>query len=201
MNMATDLNTTAASPARFSMIPWILLVIAAAALSRLLPHPWNMTPIGAMALFGGAYLGDRKLALIVTLAALWLSDLLLNNLIYQAYFNGFAWTYPDAFWTYAAFALVVLLGHAVLRQRKSALRIAGCSLAASSLFFVLSNFGVWASGQLGYPHTEAGLLACYIAGLPFFGNNLVGDLLYSALLFGGFALARKHWGQPLRTAA
>lgn len=191
--MPSDLNNTAATTRR-AILPWIVLVIFAAALSRLLPHPWNFTPIGAMALFGGAYLGDRKLALIVTLAALWLSDLLLNNLIYSAYFDGFAFSYPDAFWTYGAFALVVLLGHWLLSKRRSALRIAGCSVTASTLFFVVSNFGVWASGQL-YPQTWQGLVACYTAALPFYGNNLIGDLFYCTLLFGGFALAGRHWSR------
>lgn len=190
--MSSNINNSITTEARRSIIPWIALVILVAALSRLLPHPWNFTPIGAMALFGGAYLGDRKLALIVTLAALWLSDLLLNNFVYGAYFDGFVFTYPDAFWTYAAFALVVLLGHAVLSNQRTVTRIAGCSVASSTLFFLLSNFGVWASGQL-YPQTWQGLVACYTAGLPFYGNNLLGDLFYCTLLFGGFALACRRW--------
>ncbi len=196
--MPSDLNSNATASTNRSLIPWIVLVIIVAALSRLLPHPWNVTPVGAMALFGGAYLGDRRLALIVTLAALWLSDLILNNLVYSAYFDGFAWTYQDAFWTYGAFALVVLLGDAVLRSKRTAVRIAACSITASTLFFLVSNFGVWASGQL-YPPTWSGLMACYVAGLPFYGNNLLGDLFYCSLLFGGFALACKRWSR-LQTA-
>ncbi len=196
--MSSELNKDSTLKINQTLVPWIVLVIIVAALSRLLPHPWNVTPVGAMALFGGAYLGDRKLALIVTLAALWLSDLLLNNLVYGAYFDGFAWTYQDAFWTYGAFALVVLLGDAVLHRRKTVVRVAACSVLASSLFFLVSNFGVWASGQL-YPQTWSGLITCYVAGLPFYGNNLLGDLFYCSLLFGGFALACRHWGR-LRVA-
>ena len=172
-------------------VAMIIGIVVAAALSRLLPHPWNVTAVGAMALFGGAYLHDRKLALILPLIALWCSDLLLNNIFYRQYFDGFAWLYPDMFWTYAAVAVTVLLGRFVLSARVTVGRLVLCSISASTLFFVISNFGVWASGQL-YPQTLSGLIACYIAALPFYGNQLIGDLIYCGILFGGFALLRQR---------
>ena len=90
---------------------------------------------------------------------------------------------------YGSFALVVCIG-LLLRRKRTALRIAGAALASSILFFIITNFGVWAFGSL-YPKTFAGLVACYAAAIPFFQNTLVGDALYTAALFGGFALAER----------
>ena len=157
---------------------FIITLIFAAAASRLLPHPPNVTPIAAMALFGGAYFADRRLAFVVPLAALFLSDLVL----------GLHGQMPAV---YAGFALVVCIGFA-LRGKVRALPVAVASLAGSCVFFLVSNFGWWATDPL-YPKTLAGLAAGYTAGLPFFRNNLAGDLFYTALLFGIFALAKKRF--------
>jgi len=154
----------------------LVLMILAAAASRVLPHPPNVASITAVALFGGAYLTNKRLALIVPLAALLLSDLLL----------GF---YRHMEVVYGSFLLVVFLGF-WLQRKRSALRIAGATLASSIIFFVITNFGVWAFESL-YPKTAAGLLACYVAAIPFFQNTLVGDALYTAVLFGGFAMAER----------
>jgi hypothetical protein len=151
----------------------LLAAIAAAATLRLVPHPPNFTPIGAMALFSGAYLGRRALAFVAPLAAVLLSDLVL----------GF---YAGMGFVYAATALGVLIGWA-LSARRSALRIAGAALASSLVFFVVTNFGMWLFSGF-YPRTAEGLAACYVAAIPFFQNSLAGDLFYTALLFGGFAL-------------
>ncbi|MGQ0550658.1 MAG: DUF6580 family putative transport protein [Armatimonadota bacterium] len=148
-------------------------VILAAAASRVIPHPPNVTPIAAMALFGGAQFADRRLAFLVPLSAMFLSDLVI----------GLHQLLPII---YACFALIVCLGFWV-RPRKSVFRIAGATLAGSVLFFIVTNFGVWAMGSL-YPKTLEGLVASYVAAIPFFRNTLLGDALYSAALFGGFAL-------------
>lgn len=163
----------------------LLAAIAAAAALRLVPHPPNFSPIDAMALFSGAYLGRRALAFGAPLAALLLSDLVL----------GF---YSGILFQYAAVALVVLLGSAAL-PRRSVLRIAGAALASSVLFFAISNFGVWMVSGM-YAHTLAGLATCYVAAIPFFQNTVGGDLFYSALLFGGFALV-EHFVPRLRAGA
>jgi len=154
----------------------VVLMILAAAASRLIPHPPNLASITAVALFGGAYLTNKRLALIVPIAALFLSDLIL----------GF---YRHMEIVYGSFLLVVFLGF-WLQKKRSALRIAGAALASSAIFFIVTNFGVWAFESL-YPKTAAGLLACYVAAIPFFQNTLVGDALYTAVLFGGFALAER----------
>jgi len=152
----------------------LLSAIVAAAALRLVPHPPNSTPIDAMALFSGAYLGRRALAFVVPLSAMVLSDAVLG------FYSGF-WI------TYLAFALVVLLGCVAL-PRVSPLRVAGAAVASSVVFFVVSNFGTWALGSM-YPHTFSGLTGCYVAAIPFFRNTLVGDLFYAVLLFGGFRVA------------
>jgi len=175
----------------FNHLAVVIGMIALAFASRLVPHPWNVTAVTAVALFGGTMLRDWRLALIVPLSAMWLSDLVLNNLIYQQFFDGFVLWHSDLAWTYAAVALTVLLGRSVLMQHRSALRIAGISVTASSLFFVLTNFGVWASGLL-YPLTANGLLACYVAALPFYAQQLVGDLVWCGVLFGAYALIVRH---------
>ncbi len=152
----------------------IVGMVLAAAVSRLLPHLPNFTPIAAMALFGGARLADRRLAFLVPLAALFLSDLVIG-------------LHAGMPFVYGSFALIVGLGLR-LRERRSALPIAGAALAGSLLFFVVTNFGTWAVGGI-YPRTPAGLAACYLAAIPFFGPTLAGDAIYTTLLFGGLALA------------
>ena len=146
--------------------PFLLVLLAAA--SRLLPHPPNATPIAAMALFGGAYLGKRY-ALWTPLTALAVSDLIL----------GWHATWP---FVYGAFLLTGLIG-LLLRGHRRPGFVLGAALLSSFLFFTLTNFGVWLAGGL-YPHTFPGLLACYSAALPFFRNTLLGDILFTAALFG-----------------
>ena len=162
----------------------LLIAIAAAAALRLVPHPPNFSPIDAMALFSGAYLGRRTLALLAPLAALLVSDLVL----------GF---YSGMLFQYAAVIAIVLLG-AITLSRMNVLRLAAAALASSLLFFVVSNFGVWLVSGM-YVHTLAGLGACYVAAIPFFQNTVAGDLFYTALLFGGFVLA-EHLVPRLRAA-
>ena len=177
-------------PLRFAVITAIVLTLA---LSRLLPHPFNFSPIAALALFGGARYANRWAAYLVPLAALWFSDLFLN----YAFFGSFVPFYQGAIFTYAAFALIVLLGSLALKKL-SVKNLLFTSLSASVLFFVVSNFGMWVSGMM-YPITSQGLVACYTAAIPFFRNTLAGDMVYSFAVFYGFALAQSRLPQ-LRTA-
>ena len=154
--------------------------VAVAALSRLLPHPPNVTPIVAMALFGGAYFGSRKLAFLLPLIAMLLSDLLLAATVYG---TAALRSQPAV---YLCIAATVGLGM-LIRRRKSVGRVAGATLRASVLFYLVTNFSVWAFGWL-YTKDWSGLLACYTAAIPFFRNSLAGDVCFVALLFGGFSL-------------
>ena len=155
----------------------LTLILLAAAL-RVAPHPWNFTPIGAMALFSGAVLRDRRLAYAFPLAALFAGDV----------FVGF-YKISVMLIVYASFLLSVLIGR-FLQGRRTILRIASATLLGSAQFFLITNFADW--WFLGsYPKTAGGLAACYLAGLPLFWNTLAGDALYAALFFGAFALAER----------
>jgi hypothetical protein len=154
----------------------LLFLVMAAAAARLLPHPPNLTPVTAIALFGGACISDRRLAFAVPLAALFLSDAVLGFYSHMAV-------------VYLSFALIVVIGF-LLRHHRRLLPIAGATLAAACLFFLLTNFGVWAFAGL-YPKTFAGLVTCYVAAIPFFRNMLMGDVFYVALLFGGLRLLER----------
>jgi hypothetical protein len=162
-------------------------LIFAAALTRVLPHPPNFSPIEAVALFGGAYFAKRSWALIVPLVAMFASDLVLglvNGGIYWRYFASASYLT-----VYACIALSTVLGFG-LRGKVTGGRVLGYALAGSLLFFVVTNFGAWLGSSL-YPQNAAGLQAAYVAGIPFFQWTVLGTVAYSALLFGGFALLRR----------
>jgi hypothetical protein len=167
---------------RFCVLVCITLTAAAA---RLIPHPPNVTPIAAMALFGGAYFSSKRAAFAVPLAAMLLSDLILGLLLYG---TAIFLVMP---YVYACFVATTLLGMWI-RPRYSPVRIAAAALASSVLFFIVTNFGAWLAFSF-YPKTWDGLVACYIAGLPFFRNALAGDAACTAILFGGFALAERYF--------
>lgn len=155
----------------------LVVMVLVAAFSRLIPHPWNFTAIGAMALFGGAYFPSKKQSLIIPLAALFVSDLVL----------GFHSTMA---FVYFAFVAIGLLGWN-LREQKSVVRVGTFALISSSLFFLVSNFGVWVMGGL-YPMTWSGLVQCYVAAIPFFDNQIYGDLFFSAMLFGCYEAVKRY---------
>src|SRR3989442_2199473 len=149
----------------------LVLIVLAAAL-RIAPHPWNFTPVGAMALFGGAMLRDRRAGFLLPLAALFAGDIVLG-------------LYKWMWIVYASFLVSVAIGF-WLRGRRTIWRVGGATLLGSLQFFVVTNFGVWAMGGL-YPKTGAGFAARYIAGIPFFWKSVAGGGMYAALPFGGFA--------------
>jgi hypothetical protein len=154
----------------------LLGLILVAAFSRLIPHPWNFTAIGAIALFGGSFVPSKKLSLVLPWAALILSDLVL----------GF---HSTMVFVYAAFTLNVLIGWG-LRDNQTPVKVTSYALLSSSLFFLITNFGVWAMGGM-YPMTTSGLVSSYVAAIPFFDNQIYGDLFFSGVLFGGYAYLRK----------
>ena len=153
-----------------------LVIILIAAALRIAPHPWNFTPVGAMALFSGALIRDRRLAFLFPMLALFLGDI----------FVGFHKLMPLV---YASFLLSVLIGR-WLQNRSTPARITLATLLGAIQFFLVTNFAVWQF--LGtYPHTASGLLSCYVAGVPLFWNTLAGDAFYVLIFFGGFAFAER----------
>jgi hypothetical protein len=154
-------------------------IVLAAATLRLAPHPMNFAPIGALALFGGAYFSSKRAALAVPLLSLIVGDI----------FTGF---HPLIPFVYASFLASVVIGF-WLRPKKSAPRIGAATLAGAIQFFLVTNFALWASSIGSFPKTAGGLAACYIAGIPLFWNTLASDAFYAALLFGGMALAEQRF--------
>lgn len=159
---------------------FITSAIMVAAVSRLFPHIPNFTPIAAVALFGGAYFTDKRMAVIVPLIAMLITDVALELLT--------GWGFHDTMiYVYVAFVLTSVIGMFVGRNT-SVLSIAGGSLASSVLFFIITNFGVWAAS--GFQAGIAGLNTTYLLGIPFFAPTVAGDLVFNALLFGAFYLAQ-----------
>ncbi len=155
----------------------ITTIIFALALFRLLPHLPNVSPVAAMALFGGAYFADKRMAFVVPFVALFVSDLVLglhNSMIF----------------VYAGFALTVVIGFQ-LQKRLTVTNTAFAVVASSVLFFLLTNFGAWMTSGL-YAKTAAGLMQAYAAGIPFFQNSLLGNAVYAAVIFGGYHLLQKN---------
>ena len=157
-------------------------LILAAVILRLIPHAPNFAPITAIALFGGTYLKNKKLAIIIPLAAMLVSDI----------FIGF---YDFKIWlsVYLSFAIAGLLG-IWLRKRKEVGNVLGVTLIASIQFYLITNFAVWAFGTM-YPHTEQGLLASYVNALPFFRNTLYGDFFYVGAMFGLYELVKYYFAK------
>jgi hypothetical protein len=160
-------------------------MVGLAALTRLAPHPPNVTPIAAMALFGGAYFRDWKIAFSLPLAAMLLSDLVLGFGVY-----GMASMKSQPV-VYLCMLLTVGIGR-LIQTRRSVPTIASATLASSLMFYFVTNFAVWAFDSL-YPKTWDGLMACYIAAIPFFRNSLFGDAFFAIVLFGGFAILERFW--------
>lgn len=152
------------------------LLVIFASLLRLLPHPPNFAPVGALALFSGVVL-PRRWSLVIPLGAMLLSDALIG--FYQL---------PVMASVYGSFALIALLGWWAKRQSSRAGSVLLACLAGSVIFFLVTNFAVWLWGGL-YPPTASGLLASYAMGAPFFKNTLAGDLFYAGALFGIYALS------------
>ncbi len=179
--------TRSAKPQTFT--PRLLVLtglIALAVVVRLLVHfdagalPYNFTPVAAMALFGGAFFRNRALAFLVPLGAMFLSDLAI----------GVATLSPLV---YACFAAMVLVGMGVLRGRSGALRVTVTAAGSATGFYLVTNFFVWLTSGM-YALTGTGLVACYVAGLPFYTyGSLPGTLLWSGVLFGGFALLSRRY--------
>ena len=176
----------------------ITLMILLAAVSRLLPHPPNFTAVGAMGLFGAAFFDKKIFAFLIPILAMFITDLFLNNIIYAQYLpegQTFVLLTQGGGWIYGAIALTIFAGFFLFKKINTKNVVVG-SLLAALIFFVLTNFGVWTSGIL-YPMNAAGLGACFAAGLPYLLNSILGNLFYSAILFGGyFAIQKRYFAIP-----
>ena len=138
------------------------------ALSRVIPHPPNFTPVLAMAVFMPYLTRDLYSAMLVPLSAMFVSD----------FYLGF---HSSMFWVYISILLGTTLSQYTISMKKTYVHLGSNALLSSTIFFIITNFAVWMSGGL-YPHTMDGLILCYTMAIPFFGNTLAGTLFYISLL-------------------
>mgnify|MGYP001260266973 CR=1 FL=1 len=160
----------------------IPLIIVLAALTRIIPHPPNFTPIIAIGLFSGVYIQKRYMAVLMPIGAMFLSDLLIG-------FHG------TIYWVYGSLLLVVILGMIIINK----VNIINCAMAAicgSFLFFFVTNLGVWLTSGF-YPKTIEGIITCYIMALPFFSNTIASSLFYSSVIFGSYEILKRNLVQTI----
>ena len=158
----------------------IPLIIILAAVTRLIPHPPNFTPIIAIGLFGGAYIQNRSLAVFIPIGAMFLSDLFLG-------FHG------TIYWIYGSLLLVGMMGM-LLNNKVNVRNCTAVALSGSFIFFLITNFGVWLTSSL-YPKNLEGIISCYTLAIPFFGNTITGSIFYTAVMFGGYELLKRSMDQ------
>ena len=156
----------------------LIALIVAVSLYRIFPHPHNIAPVMALALFAGTYFEKKWLAFTVPLISMFVADLFLG-------------LHNTFIFVYAAMALAVVIGF-YLHNRVSSLKVIGATIGSSLVFFLISNFGVWlVSGY--YSKSWAGLIECYTMALPFLQRSMMGDLLFSGVLFLSYWQIQKHW--------
>ncbi len=186
---------------------WLLVLMILVPVGlRLVEHPWNVAPIGALALFAGAHFRGKSWAFLVPICAMFLGDIALGIQKGDMALYTF---YPLAPVTYGCYALYVCLGWGVRRSwnwlavretvagrshgysgaAAGILPVAGATFAGAVLFYLITNFGVWAAYDT-YPKTAGGLIQCYVSAIEFFRRTLAGDAFYATLLFGGYALLK-----------
>ena len=176
-------------------IVWSLVIlIIIAALYRIIPgRPFGFAPQWAMAVFAGAVIRDKKWALIIPVLSMFLSDLL-YQLLYMGGITNMQGFYEGQWQNYLLFTLLVFVGMAV--RKLNVLQITIASVAAPTLYFLVSNFLVWASNGstrgLDRPKTFDGLMLCYADGIPFYRMSILATLVFSAILFGGYKFIRNY---------
>jgi len=157
----------------------IALLMVFAAITRLMPHPFNFTAIGALALFSGSVIPNKKLAFIFPIAVMLITDAII----------GF---HSSMIPVYISFAVTVWIGIRMIKKI-NLLSVPSASILASIMFFLITNLPFWYMDISLYPLTWAGTVESYTAALPFFGNQIAGDLFYSATLFGAYYIIRQRY--------
>lgn len=176
------------------LLGFLALAVASRFLILLNPSWANFSPVSSMALFAGAYALNGRQAIIWSIVPIWVSNLILNNLVYPQYFDGFSWGID-------LIHLSLFAGIALIGSRISNLStFIGANVTSVIGFFLLSNLAVWAGDVIGYGFQVgnavvyskdlSGLLICYAAALPFLKNAIISQFFFSAVFFGGFELVK-----------
>lgn len=165
-------------------------MVVIAGFSRLVVHIENFTPLGAMCIFGGAYFTDKWKACLTPLITLFLSDLVIQGVIYQGKY-GFP-LYEGWYWVYGTFAIIVLIGNYVVKH-VSVVSIVLASSIAALTHWIITDFGVWLGGCNGlYTRDFNGFVLCYTMAIPYMLKFLMGTLFYSAIMFGVYELVKRR---------
>ena len=184
---------------RFGIL--LLFILAAGVIRVVLGADANMspiamfTPVGAMAIFGGASFSQKWKSYAFPLLTLFASDIILMQFFHREYAQGLL--YKGWMWNYASFVFMVLIGQVIIKKI-SVSNVVFATVAAALVHFAVSNFGVWVSGSTdittGLPFTRdlAGLTKCYILAIPYMQYTLIGTLIYSAIFFGSFELVQRR---------
>jgi hypothetical protein len=175
--------------------PVAVTLTVLAALVRLIPHPPNFAPVGGLAIFGGARLKGWQAYCVPLLA------MLVTDPIRSWMEGGFAPYSRTSIVVYGCFLISVWLGRRLIGESTNLVRIGSVTLLGSFQFFAFTNLSVWWFATDLYPHTISGLLACYVAAIPFLGRSVVADLFYAGVLFGAYQLTRQSTLRRARTQA
>lgn len=170
----------------FIIVAGVLRITAAGQITPLS----NFSPVGAMALFGGAYFADKWKSYLFPLLTLFLGDLIMSQTIYKEFSEG-TFLYEGWYFTYLGFAAMVLIGQLVIRHKVRVFNVAIACVAAAVIHWLLADFGTWMSSYSPYSKDFKGLMECYAMGIPFLKNTLLSNWLYSAVFFGLFELVQR----------
>ena len=168
------------------------IIILLAAFTRIMPHPPNFSPMAAIGLFGAAHFAKKWQAFFIPLIGIWVSDLVINNYVYSSSSSNFVWFYSGFYWQYISYILIIFTGLFIFNRGISLTKTAGGMISSSGIFFLVSNFGVWAGGTM-YPKNFSGLITCYAAGVPFIHNTIISDVLFTTVLFGTYYLLQVEY--------
>jgi uncharacterized membrane protein len=160
-----------------------ILLIITGVLSRLIPHPANFTAVGSLAIFSGFRFGSKK-AVFITITIMFITDCVFG-------FHSVMWA------TYGSMFLATVLGRAIRGKYNYRSVVLAC-LGSSVLFYIVTNFAVWAVPGSMYPKTLQGLTDSYIMAIPFFRNSLLGDLTYTGIFFGAYEFVSCLRRRPLK---
>ena len=158
------------------------LLIIVLAFSRIIPHLPNFSPLGAVCLFGACHFHRKWQAFLVPIFATWLSDIYLNNAVYNPGGGDFIWFYQGFHWQYISYLFIALFGLKLFNRKINPGRLLSGAIGSSIIFFLISNFGVWISSGM-YSKNIYGLISCYLAGIPFIKGTMVGNLFYTPIVF------------------
>ena len=173
------------------------LFILFGAFSRMFTFLPNFSALESLALFGGAYIALRYVAILIPLAAMFFSDLVINNTVARQFFpnqEGFIVFSDYMIWNALAIVLIVLFGRVFLKKVNLLNGVIGI-LGATAIFWIITNIAAWLSPTGLFPITFAGMMANFVAALPFLKNSLLGNFAFGFILFGSYEMLTRSYPQ------